>query len=257
MKPENSTKPVGVREVGLARQGGFTLIELLVVIAIIAILAGLLLPALAKAKEKAKGIECMNNMKQIMLSVAMYADDYNSCIVPYGIAGERPGPVAPGVNGLGSDRAWEDTLYPYVKGTNIFSCPANGAGCYLNIGINLNLARSVSEYPTPPPGGSYTNALKMSDVPYPSQTVLFADCQYVTNPTETNADNWIPQANSSWVHWRTPNDPDYDSAPTRILERHSLRAEMGFVDSHCQALKVTDIGYFLPVGDPGNWWDLQ
>ncbi len=116
---------------------GFTLIELLVVIAIIAILAGMLLPALGKAKQKAQGISCMNNHRSLLLAWKMYADDFNDGL-PYawGSYQRQSGPRVWVVGNMSfepentANRDADNTikkgaLWSYCQNLSIFRCPAD------------------------------------------------------------------------------------------------------------------------------------
>lgn len=98
------------------RHFGFTLIELLVVIAIIAILAAILFPVYATAREKARQTTCASNLKQIALADAQYTQDNDECLVPDYI-GNSPW------FGFDGNQRWMDLLYPYVKTTAVFECP--------------------------------------------------------------------------------------------------------------------------------------
>src|SRR5581483_8017016 len=105
-----------------AERRGFTLIELLVVIAIIAILAAILFPVFARAREQARRTACLSNMKQIGTALHMYAQDYDENFP------QRYGDccaVADFENGY--QRTWKNMLMPYIKSKDVFKCPSNQA----------------------------------------------------------------------------------------------------------------------------------
>jgi prepilin-type N-terminal cleavage/methylation domain-containing protein/prepilin-type processing-associated H-X9-DG protein len=117
------------------KRTGFTLIELLVVIAIIAILASILFPVFARARENARRSSCLNNVKQIGLGIMQYTQDYDERYPP-SLVGAHGGPYAsqstpgtPGmkfwIDGPGNNYiSWMDMIFPYVKSVQIFVCPS-------------------------------------------------------------------------------------------------------------------------------------
>jgi len=108
---------MGLNKTTDKKRGGFTLIELLVVIAIIAILAAILFPVFAKAREKARQTACLSNLNQLGKSLMMYVQDNNETM-PTAYYGADGGPSDPTTNRY----KWEDAIYPYVKSVAVFSC---------------------------------------------------------------------------------------------------------------------------------------
>ncbi len=98
------------------RSKGFTLIELLVVIAIISILAAILFPVFAKAREKARQTTCASNMKQIGLAVLQYNEDNDEAM---------PSDLYSNYAGCYNAYSWRFAIYPYVKATGVYTCPTN------------------------------------------------------------------------------------------------------------------------------------
>ena len=99
-------------------KGAFTLIELLVVIAIIAILAAILFPAFARARENARRSSCQSNLKQIGLGIMQYTQDYDEFFVPAFVGGTLPN------SGVAALTGWPELIYPYVKSTQVYQCPS-------------------------------------------------------------------------------------------------------------------------------------
>jgi prepilin-type N-terminal cleavage/methylation domain-containing protein/prepilin-type processing-associated H-X9-DG protein len=119
-------------------KGGFTLIELLVVIAIIAILAAILFPVFAKAREKARQITCASNLKQIGLASLQYEQDYDESF-----------PIAAIQNATSSTVYWPYAIYPYTKSFKVYQCPDDPNNWGMSYGINNNCSGLSTQLDAP------------------------------------------------------------------------------------------------------------
>jgi prepilin-type N-terminal cleavage/methylation domain-containing protein/prepilin-type processing-associated H-X9-DG protein len=200
-----------------ATRRGFTLIELLVVIAIIAVLAALLLPALSRAKEKARATQCLGQMRQFGLAVRFYADD-NADEFPRSqhsafTHGQKTWgrALAPFLGA--SDATWTNLL------TGLYHCPTDQRTTPWSYGLNVYFELGPNDDYT----GRPQTWRRLMQVPRPVATIVFAE-------NASAADHIMPN------FWFGPQDlGDLASG------RHAQRANYAFADGHSQALRLAQV----------------
>ncbi len=192
----------------IGRRKGFTLIELLVVIAIIAILAAILFPVFARARENARKSTCQSNVKQIMLGVLQYIQDYDE-MTP----GRRKGAVGtPQFNCGAGYISWAGLIQPYLKNSGVYVCPSRSTSV---LGYGYGLC-----------GGDADAGVAMALFQSPATTVKVGDCYSagLKAPTPAQACSWVNNVNPEL----SPVSPVCGG----LAAPHMSGANLGFMDGH-------------------------
>ncbi len=204
------------------RRFGFTLIELLVVIAIIALLAAILFPVFARARENARRASCMSNMKQLGMATQMYVQDFDDSMPGYFTP---PNPMA--------------VLYPYVKNIQIYRCPSSNFKNYnpvttsygTHYGFATRAPGSIAQRQKAALLYSSTDFTKLDSIPRPSITCLLAE-------TIRSGGSYGPTGTNGPAGWYM-FDGELDASYSGLIdwEKHFDGNNFAFMDGHVKWLK--------------------
>lgn len=266
------------------KRSGFTLIELLVVIAIIAILAAILFPVFAQAREKARQSSCMSNMKQLSLATIQYTQDYDETFPT-------------GLQNSWWDNTWYRVVTPYVKSLDVFRCPTDPIGqgpagrewagarlSYVSNGYMqwrqvwgqwgiVGMMGMAQGWMAPAP-----IVRTLAEVGRPTETILIAERLHVWNTVDNDYGNvlmWGPGGMVTNVNWwdgsgspsmipdGTRTEPNADTVAPKdplgkngsILPRHQGKANFAFADGHVKSFTPAQTNPNPGAQPQNNMWD--